>query len=237
MLPLKTTVYFFFNVDFREKEYEDQNKSRDYSYFEVIASAPLQIYLPKLGYMLEYDLVKFVQYYNEELNINTIKNLGYSYFKEIEPESNKKARQIQRNRENAYYNSSMHFVRSLYSNSLKENGYEVLEILQDGSRFSFSEETFDFSSCTCLTYIQDEAKLTGLEGSRFRINYYLGVRKPYDLNKPYAPKYPNGITDILLVKDTCTLRKNGSLPGGEIIFDGDMVTKRMGAALPFDIEF
>ena len=47
----------------------------------------------------------------------------------------------------------------------------------------------------------------------------------------------DSITELYIIKDTCTIREDGSLPGGEMIFEGGMVNKRIGAALPYDINF
>jgi hypothetical protein len=49
---------------------------------------------------------------------------GYPYFSEMREDKTPKQKWI-RNRENAYYGSVMHFIRSLYNDSMPENGFEV----------------------------------------------------------------------------------------------------------------
>ncbi len=91
--------------------------------FSVYANEPIIVDLPATGYTLKVDLVKFDLLYEEELQGYHCSILGYYYFNPLEPETQRKQRTIARNRTEHYYNSSMHFCRSLYHNALAENGY------------------------------------------------------------------------------------------------------------------
>ncbi|MCX6337314.1 MAG: carboxypeptidase-like regulatory domain-containing protein [Bacteroidetes bacterium] len=74
-----------------------------------------------LGYFLKYDLVRFEYDFSSYIFIYQ----GYPFFEEME--STKKAinKKWLTNRVNAYNGSLMHFMRSLFRNSLVENNFEV----------------------------------------------------------------------------------------------------------------
>ena len=74
-----------------------------------------------LGYFLKYDLVRFEYDFSSHIFIYQ----GYPFFEEME--STKKAvnKKWLSNRVDAYNGSLMHFMRSLFRNSLVENNFEV----------------------------------------------------------------------------------------------------------------
>lgn len=250
-----------FNVEYDDQKHN--NLYEDYNYFEVSATAPLQIHLPKLGYILQYDLAKFIETYNQDIGIKTIQNLGYSYFEEIKPISKRNKLQVDKNRKKVYYHSTIHFIRSLYSNTLGENGYDIYQVVQADSThfesietssegekrivlsadvFNFmnryvvlSDKVTNFMSAKGATYSKDEAYLTGIKGDMYQIKYYPSRNIHANLNDHEEPLFYYYNTNLYFAKDTCTIRKYGSLPGGEIIFEGWIVRKRMGAALPNNI--
>ena len=207
--------------------------------------------------------MKFIESYNHDLGFKTLQTLGYSYFKEIKPLSGIYKKRTNKNRKKAYYHSTMHFIRSLYSNTLEENGYEIYQVVQADSthiesieilgemnkRIVFSEDVFkfmnryvvlsdkvtDFMSSKGASFCKDEAYLTGIKGDMYQIKYYPSRNIHVNLNECEEPLFYYYNTNLYFAKDTCTIRKDGSLPGGEIIFEGWMVRKRMGAALPNNI--
>ncbi len=78
---------------------------------------PLQIENKGLGYHITYQLEDF------EINFSarTSVFMGYSLYEEM----GKDKRSWQRKRNEAYYGSMMHFMRCLYSDSLKNSGFEL----------------------------------------------------------------------------------------------------------------
>ena len=91
------------------------------SIFNAWASEPLIIDLPLLGYVLYVDLVHFSV---ERIGNNTLCDmLGYFYYKPYSIGKDSKLLSFEKNRRQAYYNSSQHFLRSAYENRLEENGY------------------------------------------------------------------------------------------------------------------
>lgn len=87
---------------------------------KVIALAPLIIDNKKLGYRLTYQL--------EELRFDYVKNQcqfsGFALFKDLEGNEKEKQRWAE-NRYEVYKGSLLHFMRSLYTKRLLENGFEV----------------------------------------------------------------------------------------------------------------
>ncbi len=87
---------------------------------EVIASEPIKISNKALGYFIDYSLTNF----KTNLITKTFIYGGYPSFKEMTG-AEKKIRQWKINRNAVYKGSRMHFLRSLYKNRLKENGFSV----------------------------------------------------------------------------------------------------------------
>jgi hypothetical protein len=87
---------------------------------KILTSEPLQIDNRALGYHLRYDMDSFVYYFKTDMNTYR----GLCLYTEMEgtPEE-KKA--WTKNREEAYYGSRLHFLRSYYDSTLKEDGFTV----------------------------------------------------------------------------------------------------------------
>jgi hypothetical protein len=87
---------------------------------KILATEPLQISNRSLGYNLRYELDSFVYYFKTDMNSYR----GLCFYTEIEgtPEE----QQIwKKNREEAYYGSRLHFLRSYYDSTLKQDGFTV----------------------------------------------------------------------------------------------------------------
>jgi hypothetical protein len=87
---------------------------------KVLASEPLLIANKSLGYDLHYDLDSFVYFFKTDMNSYR----GRCFYTQMEgtPEE-QQAWKL--NREQAYYGSRLHFLRSYYDSTLKENGFTV----------------------------------------------------------------------------------------------------------------
>ena len=83
---------------------------------------PLLIENKSLGYNINYQLEHFEVNFSEGSSIF----LGYSLFEEI-----KEKKSYSKKREESYRGSMMHFIRSLFSDSLKENGFEVKRMFRN----------------------------------------------------------------------------------------------------------
>jgi hypothetical protein len=87
---------------------------------KVLAEEPLQIANKSLGYNLRYQLDSFVYYY--KTNINSYRgNCLYIPIEGTEEEH----KLWNENRKNVYYGSRLHFLRSYYDSTLKQDGFTV----------------------------------------------------------------------------------------------------------------
>jgi hypothetical protein len=198
--------------------------------FTVRATGPLKIGLPLLGYELYADLVNFTELYQPNTDKYLISSLGYYYFKPDTASPLPKQNRFRKNRQKVYYNSIQHFCRSLFEQKLKENGYLVLEeSTNDQATITRLKE---FKIYGCCQYSGEELKLAGLKGKSFLIEYYDNLKgEPIDLTQGkgvYSPVY----SGIYFMEDTCSVRKDGTIPGNSIVFAPFIGSKRVGAMLP-----
>lgn len=93
---------------------------------KAVANDQLVIVNNALGYKLKYDLTRF------EYNFGTRIFLyqGYPLFEEIETKRNGLQKRWAKNRDDAYYGSMMHFMRSLFRNTLLEDKFEVRKLIK-----------------------------------------------------------------------------------------------------------
>lgn len=99
--------------------------SRRMNRLKVISDEPVLVENKALGYLIHYTLDSFTYAYNTHTSFYT----GIPLFEEIIPESDEQQMQWVDNREKAYRGSILHFMRSLYNQKIKEEGFEVQYIL------------------------------------------------------------------------------------------------------------
>jgi hypothetical protein len=87
----------------------------------VTAVDPLLIENKALGYELEYRLERFVCDFANHI----VSYYGYPLFRDMPTADDGKKKKWESNRQLAYLGSMMHFMRSLYSHSLSEEGFLV----------------------------------------------------------------------------------------------------------------
>jgi hypothetical protein len=92
---------------------------------KVLVTEPLVISNEALGYDLTYQLDSFVYYYKS--NISSYRGTCF-YTEKLGTVS--QAMTWKANREKAYFGSKLHFIRSYYDSTLKENGFTI-DILDD----------------------------------------------------------------------------------------------------------
>jgi hypothetical protein len=92
----------------------------------VTATEPLQIENKALGYILRYQLEKFT--YDEESH--TVLYLGYPFFVEIGSKHEYQHQDWDYRRKKAYLGSILHFMRSLYRDSLQSEGFSVTHMVK-----------------------------------------------------------------------------------------------------------
>ncbi|MDB5230277.1 MAG: carboxypeptidase-like regulatory protein, partial [Chitinophagaceae bacterium] len=90
----------------------------------VTAAEPLLIENKVLGYRLQYQLEDF----NFNFQTRTLFYYGYPFFVDLGLVNKRKAAKWHKSREEVYYGSMMHFMRSAYNNGLGEEGFEMIRI-------------------------------------------------------------------------------------------------------------
>lgn len=93
---------------------------------KAFAADRLVIENSALGYVLKYDLTRY------EYNFNTHIQLfqGYPLFEEMQSKRSGPRQRWLKHRQDAYYGSMMHFMRSLYRNRLIEEHFEVRKLIK-----------------------------------------------------------------------------------------------------------
>ncbi len=205
--------------------------------FEAYANEALIIDLPQTGYLLKADLVHFKLKIKKDLGGFHCSILGYFYFEETFTGNRRQQRALARNRTNAYYNSRLHFCRSLYANRLAENGYIMEKICPDQD--SLKTETGHMADFE-RSYSEPESgkpilTLTDFPCPYFNISHYhTGGNKPVDLTYLYA--HPNNLSRSLLffAKDTIRIYSTGRVADNSILFNGAIGDKGVAWLLPED---
>ena len=193
------------------------------------ATEPIIIDMPLLGYELYLDLVSFEVEHVD--NADKCNLLGYYYYKLNNPDNKSEIKKIIKNRQKVFYNSSQHFLMSLYENKLEENGYRVT--LDNSNDLMGRGEPIDLSR-----YIKrignDMMQVHGLKNKSIMIEYYSKKDAPMNLKK--SDKRPDdiSISVITFLKENCTFTKDGIVQDNSIQFKYDMAKKRVAASLPAD---
>ena len=205
--------------------------------FEAYSNEPLEILLPETGYRVKTELVHFNLNYKEELGRFHCSILGYFFFEEIIAQTRRKQRAIARNRVETFYNTRLHFCRSLYNNPLADNGYQLNRICY-GENENPSGDQFepDFT----YWYANDQSGSSVLHLSdfpcrTFTISFYHKSRnKPIDLTYLYAHPENRDLSRIWFLKDTIRIYPSGRVAENSILFNNTIGEKGVAWMLPDD---
>ena len=88
---------------------------------KVLASAPIEIENLALGYRIKYTLDSFTHEYGTQVSTYS----GYPLFEEIQPADSVQRVSWNTNRLQAYKGSILHFMRSVYQQSMQDEGFEI----------------------------------------------------------------------------------------------------------------
>lgn len=205
--------------------------------FSVDAAEPIQVYLPKVGYLLKVDLVHFKLLFRSELNGYHCSILGYYYFDPFDPKTRRERRKLARARVENYYNSAMHFCRSLYHNQMAENGY-VFEnkcpIEEAGSgrpdyRYNIKAEYLSDG------YGNKKLRLIKSSCNDFLITYHENKRKrPVDLSYLESERSTRKYSGFHFLSDTVHILPSGRIPENSVLFSQSIGEKGIAYLLPED---
>lgn len=210
--------------------------STRYSYdrptnLKAFTRSAVRIQLADLGYELHLDL----QYFLSDYDMRMTSHLGTNYYIPDTAASPKKRRRYAKNRQKAYYGSSMHFIRSLLKDSLSANGFQVVEVITEEDGHTL--EVPILLPINLKDYLQKGAKsayyLTGLGDRDIAILYYKKKRAPERITNP-ANK-PNILQSRMkLIGQQALIYPNGALGDTNLVFSGDIGSRGLAWSLPLD---
>ena len=169
---------------------------------KAFASKPLLIVNNALGYKITYDLDQF-EYYRKS---KSFLYKGSAYFSEDISAALTKKNYFEKRRKSAYLGSRSHFFSSLWTNSLKTNGFMVR------------------NSTDQIINNEDMVKV------RAGFKKYLSYKGALYIY--YLSKSPGSSIEPL--KDQVFFDSNGYFDGSGVKIIGQMAQQRIGDLLPFD---
>lgn len=207
------------------------NKKRNS--LKVMAKEPLVINNFALGYTLKFAIDSFINNYNSGTDLF----IGYPLFEEMKGTSEQQ-KMWAANRATAYKGSLLQFMRSLYSRTLQEDGYEIQFIVNNNGEESSLHIADVYAA---LNYQKDDST---------------HVVQFYPNQSDVAVIYKNAPPEKSYIENDSTAKKNFQLstlifPKGEKFFieqngyfyeQEDLITngylgfKKMGDMLPYDYQ-
>ncbi len=132
--------------------------SKDKKTLNAFTKKPIVINNTYLGYKIDYYLDYF--YYRND----TVFFQGAFYFKEKKITDPNKMAKIMQHRKEVYLGSKMHFIRSLYNNKLKEEGYKIV----GSNRYKYNYDSIMTHKNSHYIAIKDHIKIRfrGLKDSK-----------------------------------------------------------------------
>lgn len=159
--------------------------SRKRNRLKIMAAEPLHIENKALGYKITYALDSFTHEYDSHVSLYT----GYPLFTEMETTDAAQTQQWAQARNEAYTGSLLHFMRSLYQQQLKKDGFEVQFLINNKAQAIAVKNPY-----TSLQFQKDDS----LQLAKFiPVQANLGVI--YTKEKPstgYLKAYPNEPKDF-----------------------------------------
>jgi hypothetical protein len=186
------------------------NYDSDHDTLKAFASKPILINNKALGYKISYYLDKF-EYNKKDMSFCYTGNI---VFIEDMAKYKTNAELYEKNRNFTYLGSRMHFFRSLWADDLTASGFEVIN----------SENKY-------LSYDNLVSKEVGnLNGSKITYNTYL--KSPSKL----SIYYNKNTSYIVFRKPKVYFDSTGFYDYSGTIWQGEMVTKRIGDTLPYEYQ-
>ena len=197
---------------------------------KVLATEPLQIQNNALGYTLRYELDSFVHYFKTDLNSYR----GFCLYT-AQQGSPEQLKLWNRNRRNAYYGSRLHFLRSYYDSSLKQEGFAVdLLSSANASNFDKLDNPYDSSYYFFNDTTGDAELWFPVKAS---ISYYKKLPEKEYLQQYKLPMNVRMQISYINLKDGIVIKPNGYfLDQRSWINQGYWSWKNVADQLPYDYE-
>lgn len=200
-------------------------KDPENNYIKGFSVKPLRIDNKALGYTIIYDLVDF----NYNLKDSIFKFSGYSHFQPLKG-TLRNNRKWTRNRLITYYGSRMHFLRSLFYDSLDADNYKVFKYEPDVlMKDKYPTEQVQFHD---LRSTNNQAYLSLYKKTAMLITY---TENHPELTNSILGFQPQEHKSTLVFSDTIKIYPNGYYDNPySITWTGAMSNERLADMLPFD---
>lgn len=199
---------------------------------KVMAAEPVQIKNDALGYIIKYSIDSFTY----EYNTNTAFAVGYPLFEEMTGTADKAVTWIE-NRKRAYSGSLLHFMRSLYHDNLKSEGFELQYLVKNNDR----ETTIPIKNVAkALNFVRDDSLRTvKLKPNQPDLAVIYKNEKPeqiyldeFDTNA--SKKIQVSLLNIV-TNDGIVIEENGYFyEQTDVIFNGYWGFEKLGDMVPYD---
>lgn len=199
---------------------------------KVMASEPIEIENWALGYKIKYTLDSFVHEYGSQSWVYT----GYPLFEEMVAGDSTQGETWRENRLDAYNGSILHFMRSIYQKSLKEEGFEV-QFVAKNKDAETAIPLVNFYSA--LNYnMDDSTQLVGILPNQpdVAVLYTYEEPEPEYLvqNEGAPPEYQLSVINIR-PGESIAIEKNGYyFDQNDIVVTGYWIWDKVGDSLPYD---
>jgi len=197
---------------------------------KVTAKEELVIINYALGYKLKYQLDSFSYEYNTNMSQYT----GNPFFQNMDSTEDVKQKwRISRAR--SYLGSRLHFMKTLYDQSIKEEGFIVEKMSDDNKSVSGNEiiELYDSTQ-----YVTDSSQVELLWSGRYRISYKPVLPEKKFLEEFKLPANSRSQVTILEVGDGFIIEENGYFyEQYDVVNSGYWAWKKLAELLPYDYKY
>ena len=199
---------------------------------KVVAADPLIIENNALGYIIKYALDSFTYEYNTEVNVYT----GSPLFEEKVPTDNVQAESWNLARQKAYKGSVLHFMRSVYDKTLKEEGFEVQFLVNINEKETAMPLKDAYKA---LNYIKDDSTLVvEIKPNQPRVGVIYLSEKPSEVYRKLFPEEPGEFQFSMLnflTAETLGIEQNGYYYDQEdLAISAYWTWDKVGDLLPYD---
>jgi hypothetical protein len=202
---------------------------------KIISTDPLKIQNEALGYIIRYNIDSFVYDYNRGETIVT----GNPFFEEMTATDSLERKKWSANREKAYKGSLLHFMRSLYNQQLKTEGFDIKALKKEKADGKAIPIINVYES---LNYIKnDSLQVVQILPKHYVLQLYYTKAKP---EYEYMNRYAQGFTKYKISVLTftpgkmITIEPNGFFyPQYDLTKGNYLSWKRVADMLPYDFNF
>lgn len=196
---------------------------------KVIAKDPVIVDNFALGYTLTFSLDSLVNDYNTR----TCSYVGYPMFEEMQG-TNEQKYTWAKNRNNIYYGSLLHFMRSLYKKTLVQDGYELRLVVKTPTEEIPVPVKDPYGA---LRYLTDSTGVAEIQPTENEVAVIYHRERPevaYLMMDPKANKNFQ-ISTLVFDNQPTFIEKNGYYyPQEEIVTNGYLGFKKIGDMLPYN---